>query len=100
MDYIAKRLRHVAGSNTEQGKLLKELALDGADEIERLDGVVQLAAVAIIACEQACWHAGQTIPGLNTEIRRIVGKFIRVAKDRGLDFESGAYRSLKETDDG
>ena len=73
-----------------------------ADEIERLkagnerlNGVVQLAAETIIACERACWHEGQTIPALNTQIRQIVGKFIKAAKAKGLDFESGAYRSVK-----
>ncbi len=65
-------------------------------ENERLQGVVNLAAETIIACERACWHEGQTIPGLNTEIRRIVGKFIKKAKDQGLDFESGAYGSDSE----
>ncbi len=75
-----------------------------ADEIERLkagnerlNGVVQLAAETIIACERACWHEGQTIPALNTQIRQIVGKFIKAAKAEGLDFESGAYRSDSKT---
>ena len=100
-DLLLRRLAAFFDKNDTAGAFLSEDGDGGyvaavarmAGEIERLQGVVQLAAEAIIACEKACWHEGQTIPALNTQIRLIVGEFIKKAKDRGLDFESGAYGS-------
>ena len=100
---MAARLRRNAhGDDIELGLLSGDALLAADDlesqqaEIERQGRVLHPATEAIMACGRACWKDGQTILALNTQIRRIVGRFISEAKKQGLDFESGAYPEPSE----